>query len=116
MRTVILPLDSNIENAHPKDRLFYRAYATNPVSTRISSFLLNQNSRFGCKSRSVCVRLCVSLFFFTATSVLFKIPFLHRQRICIQKCKPIYSAGPLPLKSCTQVTPFEVSVLQLLEI
>ena len=84
---------------------------------RISVVLfLNQTSRFDCKSHFVCVGLCVSLFLLTATSVLFKIAFLHHQRICIRKGKPIYSVGPLPLKLCLQVTPFEVSALQSLEI
>ena len=77
MRTVILPLDSNIDNAYPKNRFFYRAYATNPVSIRISSFCLTKIPGFSAKA-ALFVYVYVSLLFFTATSVLFKTPFLHR--------------------------------------
>ena len=64
MRTVILPLDSNIDNAHPKHRFFYRAYATNPVSIRISSFCLTKIQGLSAKAALfvyLYVCLCCSL-------------------------------------------------------
>ena len=64
MRTVILPLDSNIDNAHPKNRFFYRACATNPVSIRISSFCSTKIPGLSAKAALfvyVYVCLCCSL-------------------------------------------------------
>ena len=64
-----------VKHYPPYNKGFYRAYAINPVSIRIFVFfLLNQNSRFHCKSHFVCICLCASLFLLTATSGLFN-PF-----------------------------------------
>ena len=71
LRVVSFP----VKHYPPYNKGFYRAYAINPVSIGIFVFvLLNQNSRFDCKSRFVCVCLCASLFLLTATSGLFN-PF-----------------------------------------
>lgn len=78
---------------------FYRAYAISPVSIRISGFCLTKIPGLIAKAALVCACLSVFLFLLTATSALFKIPFLHHQRICIQKCTSIHSVGPLPLQS-----------------
>ena len=64
-----------VKHYPPYNKGFYRDYAINPVSIRIFVFvLLNQNSRFHCKSHFVCICLCASLFLLTATSGLFN-PF-----------------------------------------
>ena len=60
MRTVILPLDSNID----KNRFFYRACATNPVSVQISSFCSTKIPGLSAKAALfvyVYVCLCCSL-------------------------------------------------------